>query len=80
MTNKQIDDGGTAFPTSDSNYYNENVRSEGMTIRDYFAARSIDPAVFQFPEDRLDYFKNAATCAYMMADAMLAERAKEGSQ
>lgn len=70
-------DGGPAFPfgqtDSDSGQLVNGWGSEGMTLRDYFAAKflcgraavpgSVDPA--------LD-----AEFAYRVADAMLAERAK----
>lgn len=64
------DNGGPAFPTVEANYHNENMRSEGISIRDYFAAKAMQSLAG----------KHAAKCvvieAYEIADLMLLERAK----
>jgi hypothetical protein len=64
------DTGGPAFPTD----HNKNV-AEGMTLRDYFAAKAM-----QSMNDRPDYADTPADAialdAYALADAMLAERNK----
>lgn len=61
----------TAFPTTEANYLNENVRTEGMELRDYFAARVMaDLMRGQGP----DYWKICAERAYEMADAMMRAR------
>lgn len=35
-----LKDGGPAFPATEANYHNENMRGEGMSLRDYFAAHA----------------------------------------
>ena len=78
------DNGGSAFPTVEANYHNENVRSEGLSIRDYFAGKAMQgmlcngfaPAMGQEDYEDFDYAK----IAYKMADAMLAERSKPNEQ
>ena len=62
------DDGGPAFPIAD------NVPWNGMSLRDYFAAR-MAPAVYAEADDDV-VFADVARAAYHFADAMLAERAK----
>jgi hypothetical protein len=72
-----------AFPTSNwqkiapmSSGYNE-----GMTLRDYFAAKALQ-GMFANPDDSHehydlsyeDYVKEIARCSYKMADAMLKAR------
>jgi len=75
-----IDDGGAAFPATESNYHNENMRGEGMSLRDYFAAkalaamisntaRSVDLGV-SYPQNNANF----ALASYAVADAMLAAR------
>jgi len=48
----------------------------GMTLRDYFAAKALSPLVYEAL--RLDHKSWDATAqhAYIIADAMLAEREK----
>ena len=51
--------------------------AEGMTLRDYFAAKALPAAynwALEYPEE--DHWTLTASEAYNMADAMLAERAK----
>lgn len=76
------DTGGTAFPTSGENYERDYSES-GMTLRDYFAAKALHAAVganwrdlAYDPQDGLSLIGNSARLAYMLADAMLLERAK----
>ena len=65
-----------AFPTSNwqkiapmANGYNE-----GMTLRDYFAAKAMQ-GLFSDPEWRIDMdFSDTAHAAYNQADAMLKVR------
>lgn len=61
------DNGGPAFPCELS------TRHQGMSLRDYFAAKFLcgRAAVPGSVDPEMD-----AEFAYMMADAMLAERAK----
>ena len=62
--------GGPAFPTQ---YYQDSltktiIPSEGMTLRDYFAAKAMQALV------QKNYFDFTAKNAYAMADAMLKAR------
>lgn len=68
--------GGAAFPTSESNY-NAKYSGEGMTLRDYFAAKVMPTMVSmcQYADGEWDH-GTVAQNAYALADAMLAERAK----
>ena len=72
--------GGPAFPTTKESHL--MVCSEGMTLRDYFAAKAVVgmfyPAVVACLEHDhdLDCDKIAEFC-YKMADAMIEEREKE---
>ena len=64
--------GKTAFPTTVHNYGDGIYSSEGMTLRDYFAAKAMqgflgDPNV-PLDDDKL------AEWSYKMADAMLKAR------
>lgn len=68
----------TAFPHS-TGYEHQ----QGMALRDYFAARAmqsimVDPntSVAKDPSENDDIAIGIAKFAYMMADAMLAEREK----
>ena len=67
------DTGGSAFPiVGDHGLRMEN--SEGMNLRDYFAAKAMQAFWFD-PESTFSAKKeNAATWAYAMADAMLEAR------
>lgn len=60
-------DGGPAFPSHGSM---GEVTHEGMTLRDYFAAKAMTRIESRLRVDHI------AEMAYEMADAMLAERAK----
>jgi hypothetical protein len=62
-------DGGNAFPQALATE-EEYVGSEGMSLRDYFAGQSIAGQVVLDAEGA----KRIAMQAYMLADAMLAER------
>lgn len=65
-----INDGGPAFPNTHPDYKTLGVG--GMTLRDYFAAAALQPLTRNwYPED-------ASERAYRYADAMLAERARNG--
>ena len=80
------DNGGPAFPTVEANYHNENMRSEGISIRDYFAAKALAGMLADRANiERFDVISNQelvdpealmATAAYQMADAMLKVREK----
>ena len=79
MTDKQL---LTLFPTTESNWPNENVRTEGALLRDYFAAKCMqgDWAAQQeengfFSHECTDeHLEKFAAFYYRMADAMLKAR------
>ena len=65
--------GGPAFPGEMAQRFGQpNDCNEGMTLRDYFAAAALTGLVAG--DDRT--FRESARAAYIVADAMLAERAK----
>lgn len=65
--------GGPAFPI---NILGETIKGqEGMTLRDYFAAKAMQ-AFYTNYENSSDA-KEASARAYVIADAMLAEREKD---
>lgn len=70
-----INDGGTAFPKPDSLTNNgDYVHGEiGMSLRDYFAAKSMQALIGarNYPIDR-----SFSVEAYKIADEMLKERGK----
>ena len=70
--------GGPAFPTN-STHNDEYYGGLGMTLRDYFAAKamSIVPEMHAYNmKDNETWASYTARCAYIMADAMIAERNK----
>ena len=69
----QTNDGGPAFPCTDA----KGFVSDGMSLRDYFAGQAL--AGMQIWADYSKGHCNAALVerAYVIADAMLAERQKE---
>ena len=81
MTTKN--DGGPAFPMPavTSEYGRIHDQEYGMTLRDYFAAKALPLAFLAmgkgyFESDNESMSSDVATCAYQMADAMLAAREK----
>ncbi len=85
------DDGGPAFPSSDSETdpRNPGWRGDGVSKRDYFAARAmavllqaVDGMGTQVAQDEMNatgttgVYSLIALRAYEMADKMIAERAK----
>jgi len=74
-----IDDGGPAFPVNEANQ--EAYCSEGMALRDYFAAKAMQsvldgswPDLQLVPQNGLEPIENSAMFAYQIADAMLKAR------
>ena len=67
-----MNNGGPAFPTQDQNY-EQKYAGEGMTLRDYFAAKAMQG---MFAVDMPCPANKRAEVAYEMADAMLKEREK----
>jgi len=74
------DNGGPAFPFGqtdiDSGQLVNGWGSEGMSLRDYFAANAMAAMIPAFLDDKLHEGANIEHAAYVIADAMLAERAK----
>jgi len=75
-TSERMGDGGPAFPRP----YSDNLCShfpdqQGMTLRDYFAAKAMS---FVPGRAELNYTgpREWAAACYEMADAMLAERSQ----
>ena len=64
----------TVNPTTEANWYNENVRTEGLLLRDYFAAKAMQSIPMGLDANEQQLIANAS---YRMADAML--RAREAS-
>ncbi|MCS4604211.1 MULTISPECIES: hypothetical protein [Enterobacter cloacae complex] len=76
MTNSN---GGPAFPVAGSEH---NYPIEGMTLRDYFAAKALSGWLASYPESCTHPIvagnaDEVAKHSYMLADAML--RAREAS-
>ncbi|MFY1884171.1 hypothetical protein ACOTCJ_11765 [Achromobacter xylosoxidans] len=67
----EINDGGAAFPLSRTSSISKNY--EGMTLRDYFAAKAMQGELAACVEKRPDPAESAKF-AYAIADAMLAAR------
>jgi len=66
--------GGAAFPVPEMG---TNERYQGMTLRDYFAAKALPSIVSSCDwEDEECTVQSMAEDAYSLADAMLAERIK----
>lgn len=69
-----MSDGGQAFPAPAGHYNSEGdwVPTEGMTLRDYFAAAALTGIISQaLPEQTTD---DQAAWAYAIADALLKAR------
>ena len=82
--NKQT--GGQAFPRQQWEYDGQNnvlqYQEEGMTLRDYFAAKALSGWLASYPESNCHPVAagnadEVAKQAYMLADAML--KAREGA-
>lgn len=68
--------GGPAFPTEyfyDDATRHERMAQEGMTLRDYFAAKAMQTYMMQEVWNP-DTYQVAARSAYRVADAMLKAR------
>jgi hypothetical protein len=64
-----INTGGPAFPTP-----LHNLQNDGMTLRDYFAAKVMQGSIAKDGMPRGDTKQFLADQAYEMADAMLKAR------
>ena len=69
----EIKTGGSAFPTVGSQYSYE----EGMSLRDYFAAKAMQALINSFEYRDADDYEFLSHYSYKMADAMLVEREKQ---
>ncbi|MBY4947039.1 hypothetical protein K6V92_10455 [Cupriavidus respiraculi] len=75
----EIKDGGPAFPHDERAQHNER---DGMTLRDYFAAKAMQAYLSAYPcQGELDSTQadmgDVASDAYRMADAMLDARRQQ---
>lgn len=74
--------GGPAFPMADpfafspANEGDAKRLAEGMSMRDYFAAKALQGICAHVDSWGCGNNSAVADCAYKLADAMLAERAK----
>lgn len=79
------DDGGPAFPVPPKRVNIVAFKAQwtypdhGMTLRDYFAAASLQ-GMIACEQVQHDTFQDYARIAYQQADAMLAERARKEAQ
>lgn len=75
-------DGGFAFPQVLTDQTGAFIGCEGMSLRDYFAAKAMEGLVAAITDNgrylrgRDDMSMEVARAAYMVADAMLAARAR----
>lgn len=83
---KKIDDGGPAFPNSNRTYHDESrgmlhdlASVDGMTLRDYFAAKALQGICSGMNNDRIHARAKGvlggveiAKASYVLADAMIA--------
>jgi hypothetical protein len=65
-----------AFPV-EMNYTQENEKFNGMTLRDYFAAKAMQGMFNYWDENPHLEFEHIADCSYDMADAMMKARDKD---
>lgn len=76
------DDGGPAFPTllglEDKGFGYQSARlDEGMSLRDYFAAKAMQAWIMRFGQSEpVIAPETASRVAYTFADAMLGARKK----
>lgn len=70
------DNGGPAFPFEFKHDRVNAWQHEGMTLRDYFAAKAMQSILDQKDVHDGRECENAAWMSYRMADAMLTERDK----
>lgn len=88
---RNLINGGPAFPATTHNDGDMNVQDEfgsllppdwrqtypGMTLRDWFAGRAMQGLLAAWGHHDVEDFREIASDAYNVADAMLVERAKE---
>jgi hypothetical protein len=64
------DTGGLAFPSQSQLRYAD----EGVTLRDYFAAKAMLGIIQSHTESNEKYYQSCANTSYAMADAMMEAR------
>ncbi len=74
MSTQQINDGGTAFPSSQYGFVAPDGHTSGMSLRDWFAGMALQAMLsdWVFGEN-----EPQAQVAYKMADAMIEARKKD---
>jgi len=50
------------------------VRRKGITLRDYFAAKALDPLIHAYTREMPNEIESTVKLAYEIADSMLKER------
>lgn len=70
----KINNGGPAFPRPADR---DDCGAEGMTLRDYFAAKALQGLLASWSEHDVIAFDEIASDAYGYADAMLKAREVE---
>ena len=76
-------DGGPAFPVTNEQSYDGISASQGMSLRDFFAAGAMQgwlasfPGSYPHPGVRFENARSLARYSYVIADAMIAEREKQ---
>lgn len=75
----KITHGGPAFPVPlhPGQSYQGHAPCDGMTLRDYFAAKALNGLLASSPSDEEISPKGVAEFAYDIADAMLAARGEQ---
>lgn len=68
--------GYAAFPSSQKDGMGGEINYLGLTVRDYFAAKALDAIIARNTVAITENKQALAALAYIMADAMLLERAK----
>jgi hypothetical protein len=76
----KTNDGGPAFPRCNTPDIVSGGWTDGMTLRDYFAAAALTGCLASWNTDHPLNIEIAADYAYRQADAMLAEREKGGAK
>jgi len=68
----------TVHPTTEANWLNENCRTEGLLLRDYFAAKAMQGILSG--ESNYGAFADLANDSYAIADAMIEARSAHSSK
>ena len=73
------ENGGPAFPNWEGKHYTDQRPHNGMSLRDYFAAKAMQAIVIGNRADQCVMGAGCAADAYQLADAMLAARDSAGN-